>query len=101
MGVGRNARQHHRRKIEIRMHYRLNAVELLGRYADDGKLDIVQTDSPADCVGVSGETLLPGVVGKNSYRIPAGGPVFFLREGAAQRRRYFQRAEKVPADRQG
>ena len=83
------------------MHKRLNAGEFLGRYADNCKLDVVHADGAAHYIGIRGEALLPGVVGKNRYRIAAGDAVFFRCEGAAERGFYLQRPEKVPAHGQG
>jgi hypothetical protein len=76
----------------------IQAVEALGRHADDARRHAVDADDRADDRGVAAEVPLPELVAEDDQRFAAGELSFARREHAAEMRREPQSGEVVSAD---
>ena len=76
---------------------RAHVLEIARHHADDGVLDAVQLHRPPDHGGIGAELRAPVRIADN-HRGNGGGPVVFVGEAAAARRRHAEHVKEVARD---
>ena len=72
LGVGREARPHHERRVELEPDVLIQAGEPGGRDADDREVDAVEPHGAAEDGWIGAELLRPEIVAEDHHRVASG-----------------------------